>query len=269
MHKIVTSRLNKVSLRNAALTVIAGAAALAASPASASLIYNSQINFPAQGFGNAPRDLTLQGRGTTSGCVGTAAGGGITFGSCTTDAQTFMGNGVSNTNDTGDMPPPLADNQKYGNPTLVSLGWTSASNIGILFNATEPAGNSIDVADITLSFYNATTGSLLGAIDGQQNFPTSFAGNGVAGFVFTVDQAQQAYLNNLIFNGASNLGDIRIGLGATLIGAAGGPDTFTAVNLSQSGAVPEPGTWAMMLIGFGALGVSLRRRSKGLLSQTA
>lgn len=27
-----------------------------------------------------------------------------------------------------------------------------------------------------------------------------------------------------------------------------------------AGAVPEPGTWAMMLLGFGAMGVSLRRR---------
>lgn len=29
-----------------------------------------------------------------------------------------------------------------------------------------------------------------------------------------------------------------------------------------TGAVPEPATWAMMLIGFGAIGVSLRRRRK-------
>lgn len=29
-----------------------------------------------------------------------------------------------------------------------------------------------------------------------------------------------------------------------------------------SGAVPEPSTWAMMLLGFGAVGVSLRRRRK-------
>ena len=30
--------------------------------------------------------------------------------------------------------------------------------------------------------------------------------------------------------------------------------------LFQTGAVPEPGTWAMMLLGFGAMGVSMRRR---------
>ena len=34
--------------------------------------------------------------------------------------------------------------------------------------------------------------------------------------------------------------------------------SVTAVN----GAVPEPATWAMMLIGFGAMGVSMRRRRR-------
>jgi hypothetical protein len=33
-------------------------------------------------------------------------------------------------------------------------------------------------------------------------------------------------------------------------------------------AVPEPGTWAMMLLGFGAVGSSLRRRSRQSLLQT-
>ena len=31
-------------------------------------------------------------------------------------------------------------------------------------------------------------------------------------------------------------------------------------------AVPEPATWALMLLGFGALGVSMRRRRQGVLS---
>jgi hypothetical protein len=36
-------------------------------------------------------------------------------------------------------------------------------------------------------------------------------------------------------------------------------------------AVPEPATWAMMLMGFGATGVAMRRsrRRKGLLTQFA
>ena len=35
-------------------------------------------------------------------------------------------------------------------------------------------------------------------------------------------------------------------------------------------AVPEPGTWAMMLLGFGAIGVSIRRRrGKPALMQIA
>jgi len=36
-----------------------------------------------------------------------------------------------------------------------------------------------------------------------------------------------------------------------------------------NGAIPEPATWAMMIIGFGAAGYSIRRRRKALLTQVA
>ncbi len=39
-------------------------------------------------------------------------------------------------------------------------------------------------------------------------------------------------------------------------------DTFT-VEIAAAGAVPEPSTWAMMLVGFGAIGASIRRRRRG------
>lgn len=50
------------------------------------------------------------------------------------------------------------------------------------------------------------------------------------------------------------------------------PGTFTAQNgvtvtgqgFSPVAAVPEPGTWAMMLLGFGAMGVALRRRQRAV-----
>ena len=38
---------------------------------------------------------------------------------------------------------------------------------------------------------------------------------------------------------------------------------------SVSAAVPEPATWAMMLLGFGLIGTTLRRRSPACLSTTA
>lgn len=40
------------------------------------------------------------------------------------------------------------------------------------------------------------------------------------------------------------------------------------VSLSAVGAVPEPSTWAMLLLGFGAVGLSMRRR-KTLVAQAA
>ena len=33
-----------------------------------------------------------------------------------------------------------------------------------------------------------------------------------------------------------------------------------------SGAVPEPATWAMMIMGFGAVGMAARRRRKGVVA---
>ena len=65
-----------------------------------------------------------------------------------------------------------------------------------------------------------------------------------AGFTPNVDSSYSVTLNN---NGTSLTTFAQLGAGAT------------------TGAVPEPATWAMMLIGFGAAGVSLRRRTRTTL----
>lgn len=227
----------------------------AATPANAALIFDSSILVSAQGFGNNPRLLTVQGNGTESGCIGVGAGGTLLGGSgtCIADALVHDGNGLSNTG--GSEVNPLSDNQKFGIPTIAQLGWKKASDIGLVFNATEPGGNSINVQDVTLKFYNGTT--LLGAIDGSQSFANSNPGNGVAGFAFKVDAAEQTFLNNLVF-AQQGYGNYRIALESTLSDAAGGPESWLAVNLGN--AVPEPSTWGMMILGVGMVGGVMRRR---------
>ena len=251
-----------MKLRSAPFAAAAAAlAAVAFSPhATAGLVFDAALQAPAQGFGNAPRDLTLQATGqdtTESGGVGVSSSGAITFGSVIPDSSVFMGNGVTTVSGTGEMPNPLADDQKYGIPTSGSLGITSASQIGVLFNATEPGGDSVNVQDVTLKFYTSG-GTFLGAIDGQQNFGSSNPGNGVAGFTFVVEQAQQSQVNTWLGQGGAGT---TFALEASIANFAGGPESFLVYNLGSNVApIPEPETYALMLAGLGALGFVARRR---------
>lgn len=245
--------------------IAALAGCILSATASASLVYNSSIQVSAQGFGTAPRHLTIQAPGnqtTESGCVGVNNLGAIVVGpaGCTGDAL-IAPNGVISTG--GNEPHPLSDNQKYGIPTLGSLGITNAGQIGILFNATEPNGDSINVTDITLNFFSGTgLHAFLTSIDGQQSFASSFPGNGVAGFVFVVDAAQQAILNTTIFSQVG-FGSTILSLNSTLTNVAGGPESFLIYNRGGGGTIveiPEPGTLALLGIALlGGLAASRKR----------
>jgi hypothetical protein len=243
--------------------MIAGVAlsALSCSPASASLVYDSHVDVGALGFGNVHSLLTVQAKnsdhGVESGVV-SIVGGSIHEGGAIADANVHDGNGL--TNKGGQEVNPFGDNQKFGIPTLSSLHWSTASQVEILFNPSE-SDSHINVRDITLKFYNGNT--VIAAIDGQQNFLGLAAdhGHGNGGFVFDVDSPEQTYLNNTVFN-QTGFGNFRIALEATLGDADGGPESFSAI----AGAVPEPSTWAMMILGFAGIGfMTYRRRNQAAL----
>ena len=69
--------------------------------------------------------------------------------------------------------------------------------------------------------------------------------------------------------GASGLRVPALSFGTGTFG--GGNDFFKAWGSTDAGVppIPEPATWAMMLLGFGAAGFALRRRRRPALRQIA
>lgn len=116
--------------------------------------------------------------------------------------------------------------------------------------------------------FNFTSGqSAFGGV-----FDLSFAGQAGLSFTFALlgggtQTLSQQVPNNCVFcffGFTSTNPFLSVTLNSGTQGAGG--ESFTLNNLqiasATTGAVPEPTTWAMMLIGFGGMGVALRRRRK-------
>jgi PEP-CTERM motif len=165
----------------------------------------------------------------------------------------------------GDLQTPLDDKSKHSAPALSDLGWTNASDVKVLFNGNEGNGPNagVTINTITLSFFTAS-GGLVGTITndlGALVYPTAQAGQGSAGFLIGVAPSDTVELTLLqgLLNQAGPTG--HVGIFASLSNVDGGAETFTAVGVA---AVPEPSTWAMMILGFAGVGfLAYRRRSKG------
>ena len=143
----------------------------------------------------------------------------------------------------------------------------------LLFNFSGPSGTAIFQLDS-----NPTPTTSQTFIGSDQFSFSNVAGvfGGVAGTASTISFGNGIF-SSLSIN-AANLGFTQFNAPTLFTGSPGSPTfltgTFTLINpffgngtltispVAVTGAVPEPATWAMMLVGFGAVGGALRRRQK-------
>lgn len=123
--------------------------------------------------------------------------------------------------------------------------------------------------------YNLDYDTILGAISGQTDGDNTFDFSPLGLTGLTIFGAH--FGNNTDGGDSQNISAIwLLDLGNTttsIVTLADGQGVSNAQIFATGGggALPEPATWAMMLIGFGAVGVSMRRsrRKTGLISQLA
>jgi len=173
-------------------------------------------------------------------------------------------------------------NNSTGGETILSFGF-DLTGTGVVFDpVTGGVPNSSAGTPFTPQGGSDVTTGLTGTptiVDGStffQIFFNSFNVGETFSFVLDVDAGASATVlgNQLI--GATIFADFSNGLRGTgqLVAVTGNPDAsqfvITTLTSTPSG-VPEPGTWAMMLLGFGGIGFAVRRdrRSKRELLQTA
>lgn len=111
---------------------------------------------------------------------------------------------------------------QVGLPSFGDLGLTDAADLRIVFNANEPAANSIILSALTLTVFDAAGAASPGlSLAAPVPFASTNPGIGNAGFVFGLDAAQATALNTFIMGTGMDFASFRIGLDATLNDATG------------------------------------------------
>ena len=160
----------------------------------------------------------------------------------------------------------------------ISIGATSGSNIvvGTPNNSTMPEKVTFDTTTKTagstspwFEFSNDLSGTYTFALITSTSGATVTLEQLLAGGGSSIIQTVTGSSNSLTLNtGVLTAGATYRFLYTFNAGTGGGTVSGNASFLQA--AVPEPATWAMMLIGFGGIGLAMRRRRSGVaLAQVA
>jgi hypothetical protein len=139
---------------------------------------------------------------------------------------------------------------------------TSAYNAALaIYNAAKTAHtNAVNAYNAAVSDRFTRLSAVQGAIWQVSSNRDVTSVNGDAAFDLLVDNLSGANLTDYFVGGD---GHLRSGIQLiTPVQKFGGRNGLTPLALTQSFvfAVPEPGTWALMILGFGMAGATLRRR---------
>src|ERR1700677_3500130 len=136
-------------------------------------------------------------------------------------------------------------------------GLNAAHSITLDFNAMDVSPNATPGANaIFFSIVNASDSTVFSETLSTTDTSVTIPGGDLS--------AGQSYSFDLLFD------DLITGEDDQGVSIVQFYDTHTRGSFSTAGAVPEPSTWAMMLIGFGSLGlVVVRRGRKQGLTATA
>jgi len=222
-----------------------------------SIVLSGPVSLSGNGFGANTTALTIQSHGpatnSESGCIAP----GLTAGS----GACAPGDGVVGGSEASPIGFP-----KQAAPSLSSLGITSGSQIGILFDGVQPqSGNNnvVNINDLTLKLYSGST--LLYQVSGSFSNLATNPGNGTSDYLFTLDPSAVNAFNAVL---AGNTNDF-IALDSTISfpNQSAGPDSYSFVNLNTGlntgptpSPMPEPSS--LLLLGTGVAGTAgiLRRR---------
>jgi len=145
----------------------------------------------------------------------------------------------------------------YNNPLLEGDAQVYTLLSGeTLFFGTSVFGSTPDVLNATFTGSPGLTVS-----PGTQSYAYLFGGGNNFTQLLTFTGAPGTYTGNIFLDFAVSTADYN--RNGTFQNGAN--FAYTVNLLSPTGAVPEPSTWAMMLLGFGAVGFSLRRKHGALL----